>query len=58
MNMQHVIKINDQVHEIRNANDVKLVLNQGKRYALANMHHKVMVHKHAITGRFQAVKIK
>jgi len=58
MNMQHVVKVNGQVHEIKKANDAKLVLNQGKRYALADMHHRVMVHKHATTGRFQSVKIK
>lgn len=58
MNLQHVILINNQLHEINSANGARLLLNAGKRFAIADMHHKVMIHKHVITGRFQGVKIK
>jgi hypothetical protein len=56
--MQHEIKINGQVHVINSQHGAKLLLNKSKKWAIADMKKKEMIHKHCLSGRFMSVKIK
>ena len=58
MTLNHVTKINGRVYTIEKATDIALVLGSGKRYAVAFLESKKLVHRHCLTGRFMSTKIK
>ena len=57
MNMQHVISLNNRLHEVKRVNRNNIVLNEGKRFALYYPIKKKLVCKHALNGRFISLTV-
>jgi len=57
MNLQHVIKVNGQVHEVLTANKNMITFGKGKRRAVLHLRTKKLVYKHVLTGKFVSSRV-
>lgn len=58
MNLQHVVIVNERLHEVQSANGNRLVLGSGKQFATVNFESKQLIHRHVLTGRFRSTKVR
>ena len=58
MNLQHIIKVNHRLHEIRQASTVSIVTGYGKQFTIIHLASKRVTVKHAITGQFKTAAYK
>jgi len=58
MNLQHVIKVNHRLHEIRQASNVSIVTGYGKQFTIIHLASKRVTVKHATTGQFKTAAYK
>lgn len=55
---QHVIKINNRLHEIRNISHGVITVNTGKQFARYYPAAGKMVVKHVLSGQFKSIKMR
>jgi hypothetical protein len=52
MNLQHIVKVNGQVHEVTSANKNMITFGNGKRRTVLHRRTGRIVFKHVLTGQF------
>ena len=52
MNLQHIIKINNRLHEVVSSRNNVMVLGHGKQRATVHLATGKIVSKHVLTGQF------
>lgn len=57
MNMQHVISLNNRLHEVKRVNKISLTLNEGKNFAVYYPVKRKLICKHALNGRFISLNV-
>lgn len=57
MNLQHVIKLNRRLHEIRSITPTTIIVGKGRAYGQYRPKSGKLTVKHVLTGRFKTIKL-